>query len=868
MNCSFNNMTRVFTAAVALFLISANVHGQGAEFSAVAEGKAASVVLLPESGQVAADAAYDLALTLSKMSGKDFKLATDIKEEPCIVVGLASEWEKTAKDKIPAERLKSAGSEGFLLLSSQKRLLILGKTSEGVSHGVYTLLRDLGCRWYFPASDWSVIPSKKEIKINVDRVEGPAMKVRILSNGAGLGASARQFKDWCRRNRLGSEYGQNGVSHSYANFVPKTLFKDHPEYFAKVSKDGEAPGTEQNGNQPCTTNPEVVKMVKEACMSRLRQMKEEGRVPKMISVSPNDGTPNMCRCENCMKVGSYGDCTLLLANQVAEEIQKEFPDTLVGFLAYGRASALPLNVKANPQVLASIAAGYNWKTSVPRLIDGWSKIVRHATIYEYYAIGASGSWRPDSNSAKIKDMALSLSAWNKKGIEGVNGEIENDWGSCGHRFWAFAELAWNPSLKPDALMDDFLSNCWGPAVDPMRRYYQRWESGQEANPRTLALSVADLQTAAKLAANAPDVLKRIDQLSVFLYWNQLKNEYALTKDDENLQAQIALEGDILQYRMRDYLMVQLVGSIYKVDRPVPFGFTALEVAAIRKKMADKLAVSGSAVELLGPASSENLVPMDGNSKKMSAASSTAPAVFISTASYRFRAKAGETVNVRFDAEPSRAGVKAAEAKKGDGIEDAEKDPEEALGRFQLWSLGAVGDALEFVQEESPVAKDGTAQLKFQIPSEGLYQINVKTKKFGVREDFRGRAYVVVADAKNRINVMTFEKKESQLPAGEKNQYGISYFFYVPKNTKNFLVRAFAGAEFIAEFLPLNENKPVANASVKSRTEMIIAVPPGKDGCVWELRMNAKSCKFGLDGVPPFLSRNPSELLVPKEHITR
>ena len=857
----FHKLAGSAMAAVLMSLIPEDVSALANEFTVFSSGKCPSVVLLPGSGNTAQAAAEDMVKVLSRMTGTRFALAAEMKEEPCIVIGLVSEWADIEHDTLGVERLKDTSEESFMLRSSPTRLLILGKTSEGASHGVYTLLRDWGCRWYFPTSDWDVIPATDEIKVSVDRVEAPAMKVRILSNGAGLGASARLFRNWCRRNRLGSEYGQRGVYHSYAGFVPKALFKEHPDYFARTSKDGE-PGVEQNGNQPCTTHPEVVRMVKTACLENLRKARAEGTVPRMISVSPNDGTPDMCRCERCMAVGSYGDCALLLANQVAEAIQPEFPVTLVAFLAYGRASAIPLNIKAHPQVLASIAAGYNWKTSVPRLIKEWSGRVRHATVYEYYAINAS---RPDYDGAKIRDMASTLSLWHRNGIEGVNGEMANDWGSCGHRFWAFAELAWNPSQRPDALMDDFLKYSWGPAIEPMRRYYLRWESGEQATPRTLALSVADLQRAAGLAGSVPEVLRRIDQISVFLYWNLLKREYADAKEDEKAQDRIAREGDILQYRMRDYLMIQMVDSIYKVDRPVPVGLSFEEAAQIRTIMSGKLSSAGPPVELSGPDTSEDLVPMVGKSVTPSTTSddSRTP-FFVSNASYRFRAQSGETVHIRFVTETFQGDLEK-EKITGDGVEDADTQPEKAMGRFQLWSLGASGDSLEFLQEENPAGNDGVVHLKFRIPDDAIYQVSVKTKSAGVREDFGSRPYVIVADANNRKDALPFERKKSSLPAAGTNTPVISLVFHVPRNTRNFLFKASNLNEIKASFTPGKDEKAVTVSPEDKRSgEVLVEVPPGTDGRTWTLRMSSKPGTIGLGGIPPFLAVNESDLLIPRE----
>lgn len=70
--------------------------------------------------------------------------------------------------------------------------------------------------------------------------------------------------------------------------------------------------------------------------------------------------------------------------------------------------------EAHPNVLVSVAAGFNWRTSVPRLIDTWTGLVQHVTIYEYYAVGAWGSrrpaWRPIGRRSSVASTSWDCSS--------------------------------------------------------------------------------------------------------------------------------------------------------------------------------------------------------------------------------------------------------------------------------------------------------------------------------------------------------------------------------------------------------------------------------------------------------------------------
>ena len=861
--------------AVCLVLAGAPLGGvRAAEFVLAKSGQAAApVVLLPDSGPMAEQAVADLIASLDKMTGGSFATGLDPRVTPVVVAGLASEWAKLTGDDGPAQRLKDASPESFVLQSTPERLLILGRDPNGVSHGVYTLLDSLGCRWYFLTRDWEVIPRKKDVAVDLDRVEGPAMRVRVLSNGAGAGASARLFEDWCRRNRLGSAYGPRSVHHSYEAYVPSELFKERPELFAWVSKDGDSKGTEQNGKQPCTTHPEVVKMFIDGALAKLREEKNRtGRDPQIISISPNDGTTNMCRCERCLETGTYGDCALLLANQVAEAVNKEFPDTMIGLLAYGRAGDIPAKVqKAHPNVLVSIATNFNYRNSVARLIDKWSKISSHPIIYEYYAIDAWGDAAPDNNAPNVEHIARTLRSWHRQGVEGINGEMNNNWGSVGHRLWAFSRLAWNPDQPVGEVNEDFFEGCWGEAAAPMRRYFGRWEAGHPATPRTLRSAWGDLEEAAALA-KTPEVTRRVDQMSIYLYWFMLNEEFK-KEQDEARRNEIALEGDLLQYRWRNDFMAQIIGAIFSVDRPARIGFTAEEVADIRRK-ARELLGPGEDVAVAGLFSGD-LVP------SADAASAGGPADgFLSEASFVFRAQAGENVAVVFTprVEQKRADAEGGEAATAPAVEDdIDRDPlpmedgarGSEFGRFQVWWLGPHGDELDFVEEFNPARTGGRPlALNFEARREGLYLINARMKDGAAAADFKGRPHVMAAFPGPARKGLQKLQKVGHVPRSEdaEDREATVYYFYVPKGTGAFALTGRGanperplGVSFVTA-----QGDHVGDYEIEPKGECLVQVPAGRDGAIWKVSLASDRGTVGLAGVPPWVATAPGNLLIPRE----
>lgn len=869
---------RALVAGTGLLLATErSVTAAAAETFVIARGgdAKADLVVLPASGKAAEQAIGDLAASLKTMTGATFRRQTEPQTTPCIVVGLASEWARLTQDTEPVERLATSGPESFLLRSTPTALFILGRDAGGASHGVYTLLHDLGCRWYFLTRDWEVIPRQPDVAVSVNRVEGPALRVRILSNGAGAGSSLRQFEAWCRRNRLGSAYGSQAVSHSYARYVPKTLFKEHPEYFAWVSRDGLSQGTQQNGNQPCTTDPTVVALVTNGVLAYLRQHQANmGTAPPLVSVSPNDGTPDMCRCARCTAVGNYGDCALLLANQAAVAIHAEFPDTLVGFLAYGRAGAPPINIKqAHPNVLVSVATGFNWKTSVPRLIEQWPQIAGHVTLYEYYAINQWGAKLPDNTMPTVDYIAQTIRTWHSMGLEGINGEMENDWASCGHRFWAFAELAWNPALGSDAIMNDFLSRCWGPASEPMRCYYERWETGQKATPRVLRLALRDLEDAARRAASSPDVARRVDQMSLYLYWHLLSREFQRTTDEE-ARSRIAEEGDLFQYRWREAFMLQFPGALYSIDRPTRSGFTPADAVALRTAALQRfLAGAGPDIDLRTKWPVD-LAPLRSAGSGATRASIIRDDGFVSEASYVFRATADELVEIVFEPGPESRPVGATPvvAPMPAPVDGVERDPmvmddtsAERMSRLQLWFLGPDGRRLAFVTERNPIPSGAQAlRFEFRAPQAGLYRLNARVMKGGLRADFADRPHVMVAELKPGKNVLRLSRDANGAAvAADRTPTGARYYFFVPSGIRCFQVAAVApGRKQVSVTLQTLAGRFAGKHMVEPDTECLVDVPDGLDGTVWSLATDSGHVQIALSGVPPYVANHPDDLLVP------
>ena len=121
------------------------------------EAGAAPVVIAPTASELTRTNAEELARIIEQMTGNLPAVATEPPAGPAIVAGTAVEFPDTPR----LRDLQGRSPEAFLLHSAAGRLHIVGNSDLGVQAGIFTLLRQLGCRWFFPHEAWTVMPEPK-----------------------------------------------------------------------------------------------------------------------------------------------------------------------------------------------------------------------------------------------------------------------------------------------------------------------------------------------------------------------------------------------------------------------------------------------------------------------------------------------------------------------------------------------------------------------------------------------------------------------------------------------------------------------------------------------------------------------------------
>lgn len=493
------------------------------------------IVVAPDAPASTQYAAQELQRFLGEITGARFDVVPDTEpiQKGEIVVGPNRHFRKISRGRIDLDGL---GGEGYVLRSTGSHLLIAGNEPRGTLYGVYGLLEDhLGCRWFTPAV--SRIPKQTRLAVPaLDERTVPALEYREPFVADCFDG------DWAARNRMNSSAAsleeRHGGKVTYFGFVhtfnqllpPEQYFDEHPEYFSLI--DGKRL---KERSQLCCTNEDVVRIVTEEVLKRMREHPEA----TVFSVSQNDWL-NPCQCDRCTALaeaeGSQIGPVLHLVNSVARAAAKEFPEKLIDTLAYQYTRKPPKNMRPEPNVIVRLCSieccfAHPFETcdspenrEFVEDVKGWSTRCNRLWVWNYNT-SFSHYFMPYPNLRVRDDNIRFYARHNVKGIfeqdvyTTVNGELSSLSG------YLNAKLLWNPGYDENTAIDEFLDAVYGKAAGPIRRYIDLIHD-KVANenihmdiwigPDHALLGGDVLERAAALwdeaeaaVANEPDVLERV-----------------------------------------------------------------------------------------------------------------------------------------------------------------------------------------------------------------------------------------------------------------------------------------------------------------------------------------------------------------------
>lgn len=427
-------------------------------------------------------AANELRNYLNFITFSSIPMGDESTPGPVIAVGSAAE-------RLGVKYCDELGEDGFKIKTVGDSLAIVGG-KRGVIYGVYEFLEKLGCRFFTPKCE--KIPLILDLELpSLNETQVPILEFRYHNY-----IDFVKYPRFAVKNRINGPIpikDKFGGNLSYAWFVhtfnrildPDEWFDKHPEYFSMVN------GKRiKERSQLCLTNPDVLKIAIEKVKSTLREHPES----RLISVSQNDWD-NPCNCPECSKInkeeGSYSGSIIWFVNQVAEAIEKEFPNVIVDTLAYRYSRPAPKHIRPRDNVcvrLCTIESCFahpletcnditrhvkrpdGTTSSLVQDLEEWAQICDRLYIWDYTTCFAHYP-APFPNWNVLQP---NMQTFVKNNVKGV---FEQGCGALGGgvdlnelRAYLIAKLLWDPYCDYERHMREFLEFYYGPAAPPIREY--------------------------------------------------------------------------------------------------------------------------------------------------------------------------------------------------------------------------------------------------------------------------------------------------------------------------------------------------------------------------------------------------------------
>lgn len=453
-------------------------------------------------------ASTELQRYLKLMSGAELEILNPVvaklsKMPNRIVLG-----NRTAQMLCPEVSLDGLGTDGYVLQTKGNTLVIAGGEKRGTLYAANDFLYSLGVRW------WAVgahdIPAKKTLEtapLNERRV--PVLEYRDMLYGdrQWIWLPAERLQDhggyqYTRTHLNGFNFSDNSddwggklkfsqnLVHSWGWLMRPVgnldgTFAKHPELWALING-------KREGTQPCPMNPKVVEIMTANALRELRENPDYSFI-----VVGQDDNFGYCRCEACTAVAEAEGLSgpgLLLANKIAEAIEKEFPKMLVMAPAYEWSQKPPKTIKPRHNVgitLCSIRCNFI-RPIEERTTKGnrdfaddlvaWGKITKKIYIWDY-TTNFYHYLLPNPNLDAIFENTKFFVKNNVKGIlyQGSHTTPGAEFSQL--RMWVLARVAWDPEhADVPALINEFVEGYYGPAASHIKKYIDLIHAYGRAHP--------------------------------------------------------------------------------------------------------------------------------------------------------------------------------------------------------------------------------------------------------------------------------------------------------------------------------------------------------------------------------------------------
>lgn len=386
--------------------------------------------------------------------------------------------------------------DGFVIHSGENVLLICGIEPRGTLNGVYSLLYNLGFRWFFPRESEEVIPSLKQFSlVRGSRIVNPDLEFRgvyIYPIDQENVENLKKTIDWMGKNRINMlmtsiindkprklswigdwekvsdqllpEIQKRGIvlnlsGHSGRYFFPTSYFEKYPAWFAMNSE-----GKRFSSGQLCYSNAEAVSVLAENYAKYLVVHPEVD----IIGTWPEDGY-GFCQCEQCREPGAV----LKAVNKIAERIEQVRPDLTVEYLSYTKeTSDVPPDILPRRNIVTLVAH--------TRVAEAWLKksdAVGGRGVYRLHYHIADNTAERANLPLRFEKTRLDCLAAKETGLRGIIPFLIgiDTWWRSSLNLYFMTQFSWDTNTAAKDLLADYCRAYYGAAADEVRPLLEELE---------------------------------------------------------------------------------------------------------------------------------------------------------------------------------------------------------------------------------------------------------------------------------------------------------------------------------------------------------------------------------------------------------
>ncbi len=757
------------------------------------------------------------------------------------------------------ETLASTNPEGVYVHSRDEGLVVAGHTTDPVMDAVYTFLKqdDVGVRYYAPWDNWWVVPSSPTLTVEMNLTTEPWAWNRSVGTGGHEYDNYRNSGDnldwewdaYTAQNRLIGYFSGN-VHHNYNSVVPTSLFAEHPEYFSWREE-----YQEWRTSQINTRHPVVIEMAIDYVINYF----DTNPGDYVCSLSPDDGS-GFCECtEWACAEHPFSDNIMEFTDIVAAEVAARRPDLegrMIGFYAYASIANPPTEPHdTQDNVLIVITTGFMSGERLYDQVDNWRPYAGLLGIRDYHGVLDWGGSYPDDNTGNIPYLEVALPYYETHDIVYYNSEGCKSLFPHIQQYWYTAEMFWSGHPDGDALLDQWYGNLFEDAAPYAREYWDRWNTMQAYNWRSVTLSYENMDEALAAESN-PDVVSRIDDLRNYLHWLKLKLEY-----DDAVDAGLvdgALEPYAEAYARHWGRLSRNMGMISN------------------RQLADLEADAISRITGLTPAEFLTWVGMDSviithaeidtfwaADKLDLPANQADPAVVLWSQDFLPLATAAPDI---LPSSPAVTLLKGRElpiffqGQAGENLDIGVQHSSGGNGTYSwtLWGKTGVVDYVSTVKMGRFGTIIGSGELESVGGSiEHILLTLPETGDYFLRISGSGGQ---VATSTHPLNVYASENINSNYTYWPSNN---TLWTFVPPGTTEFVINLSATGGRTAAVVVTDVDGNVVFSDVTNEAQVF--VPQGKDNQVWRINATCTGLHSAyLLGIPPYYAGDPGDLIVPVE----